>query len=70
MPTIHILNLLPQISPFPFPVQQSYNTCKISLPTAKKKLLLFANQKKHSRDKLEKSEAGSIQGMGRLGWKA
>ena len=70
MPTIHILNLLPQISPFPFPVQQSYNTSKISLPTAKKKLLLFANQKKYSRDKLEKNEAGSIQGMGRLWWKA
>ena len=70
VPTIHILNLSPQISPFPYAIQQSYNTSKISLPTTKKKLLLFANKKKHSRDKLGKNEAGSIQGMGRLGWKA
>lgn len=70
VPTIHILSLSPQISPFPFPIQQSYNTSKISLPTTKKKLLLFANKRKHSRDKLGKNEAGSIQGMGRLGWKA
>ena len=49
MPTIHIFSLSPQISPFLFPIQQSYNTSKISLPTTKKKLLLFANKKKHSR---------------------
>jgi hypothetical protein len=67
VPTIHILNLSPQISPFPYPIQQSYNTSKISLPTTKKKLLLFANKKKHSRDNLGKNEAGSIQDMGRLG---
>ena len=67
MPTIHIFSLSPQISPFLFPIQQSYNTSKISLPTTKKKLLLFANKKKHSRDKLGKNEAGSIQDMGRLG---